>query len=159
MRKCLFVSLLRRTSRMILLCSMRCWRQIAGRLSPPLHAKVPVRHFLRPFTPHTTQLPFYQQLLFSLQHLNVPHEPRQRYRQLVSWTMTSRPSYSMTLSRLSMVTAPRLLVDGCVHTAPLKTRTAEMTAKCADCHCDDRKRISYKKGNTARFVKEFHSVL
>ena len=45
---------------------MRCWRQIAGRLSPPLHAKVPVRHFLRPFTPHTTQLPFYSTtLLFS----------------------------------------------------------------------------------------------
>jgi hypothetical protein len=156
MQKCSFVSLLRRTLMMILPHSTRYWRQRAGRLSPPLLAKVLVRHF---FTPYILNCHCAQHLLFSLQHLNVLHDPRQRHRQLVLWTMKFRPNCSMTLQRLHMVTAPRLLVDGCVHTAPSKTRTAEMTVKCADCHCDGWKRVSHKKGNTVRFVKEFHSVL
>jgi hypothetical protein len=45
MRKFSFVSLLRRIWRMILPYSTRYWRRRVGRPSPPLHAKVPVRHF------------------------------------------------------------------------------------------------------------------
>jgi len=46
MRKFLFVSLLRRMWRMILPYSTRYWRRRVGRPSPPLHARVPVSHFI-----------------------------------------------------------------------------------------------------------------
>jgi hypothetical protein len=88
-----------------------------------------------------------------LQH-NHQHDPRQTHRRVVPWMTTSRPNYSMMLPRLLRVTAARLPTYVCVHTARSKTRTPEMIARCADCHCKSLgESFPHKKGNETRFVK------
>lgn len=143
MRKFLFVSRLRRIWRTILPYSTRYWRRRVGRPSPPLRAKVPVRHLIHLF------IASYESIFLILQH-NDQHDLRQTHRRLVSWTKISRPNYSMKLTRPPMVTAARPLMYACVRTAHSKTRTAEMIATCADYHCkslkesftQERKRVS-----------------
>ena len=90
-----------------------------------------------------------------LQH-NDQHDPRQTHHRLVLSTTTSRPNYSMKLPRPPMVTAAHLPMCACVRTAHSKTRTPEMIARCADCHCKSlEESVSHKKGNVSRFVKSF----
>jgi hypothetical protein len=120
---------------MIRLYSTRCWRRRVGRPLPRLRVRVPVcRHAPYVYTPRLLPAVLTLALFFFSQHLNVRHNPRQMDPQAALCMTTSRPNCLIMLPRLRIMMVARLLVVACVHIAPLKTHTAEMIARYADCH-------------------------